>query len=318
MQQWSAEFLRQVIDSAPEGIVMCEAGKGAHPVVYVNPSFERLTGFSSAELLGNDLRRLQGGDEREQEGRARLHDALARGEACRATLRSVRKDGSEYWNDVTLEPVRDAGGAVTHFVGFHREVVDPERSAPAPASPARSGLPSWLREDRLSGLCSRAYFEELLQHDWNVGQREGRPLTLMLFDLDELALYNDTFGRAAGDACIRRVAGVVGAAFRRGSDVVARWDGGCLCALVRNPDLSTLAAFCTAVQQRVVGQRIHHPRAKRQKFVSVSVGVATLNPASDRSVHMLISAAKAALIRAKAAAVPTVAVATSEELEESL
>ncbi|MFT3905729.1 MAG: diguanylate cyclase [Steroidobacteraceae bacterium] len=317
------DFLRQLIETAPEGIVICTTQGEDHPVVYANAAFERLTGFTSAELIGTDLRRLQGG-EREQEGRTRLRDALQRGDTCRALVHNYRKDGSAFWNEVLLGPLRDGAGQVSHIVGFHRDLVDREiapqagaaaQAGAAPPVRAPVGLPTWQREDRLSGLCSRAYFEELLQHDWNVGQREGRMLTLMLFDVEELNLYNDTFGRAAGDACIRRVAGVVGAAFKRGSDVVARWEGGCLCALVRNPDPTTLASFGAAIQQRVLGQRIHHPRAHRQKFVSVSVGVATLNPASDRPPQLLISAAQTALTRAKKGGGPPLAVATPEELE---
>ena len=78
--------------------------------------------------------------------------------------------------------MRDAHGTVTHFVGFHRDVGERERTG----SRRMPGLASWLREDRLSGLCSRAYFEELLQHDWQVGVRESRQLTLMAFDIDDL------------------------------------------------------------------------------------------------------------------------------------
>lgn len=296
MTLWSAEFLRAVLDAAPEGIVICETAPDGHPVAYANAAFEKLSGYSAAQLLGKDLRLLQAGD-RDQEARGPLREALARGEGCRALLRNYRKDGSQFWNELLVQPVRGSDGMISHFVGFQRDVSERQRERPdAPRAP---GMPSWQREDRLSGLCSRAYFEELLQHDWLVGQREARMLTLLMFDVDELGAYNDTFGRAAGDACIRRVAGVVGAAFRRGADVVGRWDGGCICALVRNPDPATIPAFAASVAQRVLGQHIHHPRATRQKFVSVSVGAASLNPATDRSCDLLVQAASRALARAK-------------------
>ena len=95
-------------------------------------------------------------------------------------------------------------------------------------------------------------------------------MTLIVFDIDDLTSYNDTFGRAAGDACIRRVAGVIGTAFRRGADVVARWEGGRIVALVRNPDLEVVPAFAGAVAQKVLGQHIHHPRAARRQNSSRS------------------------------------------------
>ena len=309
MTQWSADFLRGVLDAAPEGIVVCESRQSDQIPVYVNGAFERLCGYSRDELLGQDLRRLQSWD-REQEGRTQLREAIARGESTRALMRNYRKDGSAYWNEVLIQPMRNAAGTLTHYVSFHRDVGDRERAG----SRRVSGLASWLREDRLSGLCSRAYFEELLQHDWQVGLRESRQLTLLVFDICDLGPYNDTFGRAAGDACIRRIAGVIGASFKRGADVVARWEGGCIVALVRSGDLSLVPAFASSVAQRVLNQHIHHPRSTRQKFVTVSVAAASLNPLPDRSCDTLIQAAMKALRRAKEDREGRVAIARPEEI----
>ena len=310
MGEWSVEFLRGVLDAAPEGIVICESGQADQPVVYANAAFQRLTGYGCDELIGQDLRRLQGSD-REQEARTQLREAITRGQSCRALIRNYRKDGSQFWNEVVIQPMCGGDGAVTHIIGFHRDVGERAIRADSRRAP---GLPSWLREDRLSGLYSRAYFEELLQHDWQVGVRETRPLTLMMFDIDELGSYNDTYGRPAGDACIRRVAGVIGASFRRGADVVARWEGGCIVALVRGGDGAAVPEFASSVARKVVGQHIHHPRASRQKFVSVSIGVATLSPTADRSIEQLIQAASRALQRAKESSEAPVVIAQGEEI----
>lgn len=309
MSQWSVEFLRGVLDAAPEGIVVCEARDADHPVIYANAAFERLSGYSGEELLGQDLRRMQSWD-REQDARTQLREAIKRGESCRVMLRNYRKDGTPFWNELMVQPVRSSEGVVTHFIGFHRDVSERERSGLR----RTAGLPTWLREDRLSGLCSRAYFEELLQHDWQIGQREARQLTLLAFDIDELGVYNETFGRAAGDACIRRVAGVIGASFKRGADVVARWEGGRIVALVRNGDQAMVPAFAASVAQRVLGQHIHHPRASRQKFVTVSAGAASMQPAAERGFEGLVQAAMQALMRAKQDREGRVAVARPEDM----
>jgi len=315
MDEWSVEFLRGVLDAAPEGIVVCRSGQADQPLVYANAAFQRLTGYGSDELMGQDLRRLQGSD-RDQEGRAQLREAIARGQSCRVLMRNYRKDGTQFWNEVVIQPMSGSDGTVTHIVGFHRDVGEPERADPRRAP----GLPSWLREDRLSGLYSRAYFEELLQHDWQIGVREARPLTLLIFDIDELGSYNDTFGRPAGDGCIRRVAGVIGACFKRGADVVARWDGGRIVALVRNADVGDVAGvagvpeFADSVARKVLRQHIHHPRALRQKFVTVSIGVASITPSADRSVDQLIQAATRALQRAKESSEARVAIAEGQEI----
>ena len=310
MGEWSVEFLRGVLDAAPEGIVVCEPGAADQPVIYANAAFQRLSGYSWDELSGQDLRRLQGSD-REQEGRTRLREAITRGESCRALMRNYRKDGTQFWNEVVIQPMRGGDGNVTHIVGFHRDVGERAPRADLRRAP---GLPSWLREDRLSGLHSRAYFEELLLHDWQIGIREAQPLTLMMFDIDELGSYNDTYGRPAGDACIRRVAGVIGASFKRGADLVARWEGGCIVALVRNGDVAAVPAFANSVARKVIDQHIHHPHALRQKFVSVSIGAVSLNPTIERSIEQLIQAATRALERAKESGEERVAIAQGEEI----
>ena len=296
MSAWTADFLRGVIDAAPEGIVICAAGEGEHPVVYANAAFERLTGFGVDELLGVDLRRLQGSD-REQEGRTRIRQALEQRTGTRALLRNYRKDGTQFWNEVYLEPIRDAAGAVTHFVGFHRDVGERERAAGARAV---GGLPAWMREDRLTGLHTRGYFEELLRHDWQSALREARSLSVLMFDFVALGAYNDTFGRQAGDACIRRLAGVISACFRRGSDLVARWDGGTLIALARSTEAASLEGFAQMITQRVLAQHIHHPRATPGIYVAVSACVATLEPTAKLQPENLLRGAERALQRAQA------------------
>ncbi|HTW73623.1 MAG TPA: diguanylate cyclase [Steroidobacteraceae bacterium] len=333
MTDGSVELLRAVLDSAPEGVVVCEARGADHALVYANAAFWRLSGYAPGELMGQDLRRLQSWD-REQEGRSRLRAAMERGESCRLLLRNYRKDGAQFWNELLVQPLPPAaagagagagagadadaavgasagpgaGGVtprVTHFVGFLTDVSERERSA------ARRGpMPmDRLREDRLSGLYSRAYFEELLRHDWQVGLRERRALTVLAFDINELGAYNDTFGRAAGDACIRRVAGVIGACFRRGSDVVTRWEGACIVAMIRSSDPESLPAFAASIVQKVLEQHIHHPRAQRQKFISISAGAASLEPSGECAPHSLVEAALRALARAKQARPQQIAVA---------
>ena len=85
------------------------------------------------------------------------------------------------------------------------------------------------------------YLEELLKRDWAVAQREKRSIAVFAIDIDALDLYNATFGRAAGDSTIRRVAHVVSGCLRRSSDVTARIDGGSLIAFA--PGLTTEQAL---------------------------------------------------------------------------
>src|SRR4030095_4295215 len=122
--------------AAPEGIVICDALSGEWQVVYANAAMEHLTGYEAAALRGRNLRFLQAEDH-DQEGLVRIRAALQEGSACTTVLRNYRRDGTMFWNEVTLVPLRDAEGRVTHFGSFHREGGDRLRlhpkGAPHPA-----------------------------------------------------------------------------------------------------------------------------------------------------------------------------------------
>src|SRR6185312_10743073 len=113
MNNWSAEAWRTVIESAPDGVVVCDAVASDHPVIYVNAAFAAMSGYAAEALLGKNLRILQAND-REQEGRQRLREAVERGETARVLLRNYRPDGSLFWNEVVLQPVRNPAGELTH------------------------------------------------------------------------------------------------------------------------------------------------------------------------------------------------------------
>ncbi|MGH8258258.1 MAG: GGDEF domain-containing protein, partial [Steroidobacteraceae bacterium] len=163
------------------------------------------------------------------------------------------------------------------------------------------GLPAWMREDRLTALNSRAYFEELMRRDWQLVQRDSHEIGLTLFDIDDLGTYNETFDKVAGDACIRRVARAISNCYRRGSDLVARWDGGMFAVLTQGEAAAHAGEYARIVVQRVRDLLIHHPRAGNgSRYVTLSAGVASLVPARDLPLEALIAACVTALKRAKA------------------
>lgn len=295
MNNWSAEAWRTVVDSAPEGVVVCDVTASDHPVIYVNAAFAVMSGYPVDALLGKNLRILQGND-REQDGRQRMREAVERGETARVLMRNYRPDGSLFWNEVVMQPVRDPTGKLTHFVAYYRDASERLKGGEKPAQ----GLPSWLREDRLTGLHSRAYLEELLQRDWVLAQRDSHEIALTLFDIDDLSTYNDTFDKSAGDACIRRVSRVIGASYRRGGDLVGRWEGGTIAALTQGDAAQKAPQYAQVVAQRVRDLLIHHPRNGSGRYLTISAGVASLVPERDMALDALLKACRAALKRAKA------------------
>jgi diguanylate cyclase (GGDEF)-like protein/PAS domain S-box-containing protein len=297
-----ADMYRRLIESSPEGVVLVDALHPDRPVVYANRGFESLTGYSAAELLGRNLRFLQA-DDREQDGRHRLREALGKGESCRVLLRNYRKDGSVFWNEMTVMPLLDADGRVTHFAGHHRDAGERLRIDPKLARDSLSGAHQptavAIRDDRLTGLFSLAYLEELLKRDWSVAQREQRSIAVFAIDVDALDLYNATFGRAAGDSTIRRVAHVVSGCLRRSSDVTARIEGGSLIAFAPGLTNEQALRIGQIMAERVRDLRIHHPRSAILRYVSVSVGVCAAIPGAGESPSSLVEKSQSQLQIAK-------------------
>src|SRR5580658_6011440 len=120
MKNWTPEAWRSLVEGAPDGVVVCDATAADCPVVFVNAAFAQMCGYPTAAILGNNLRMLQGND-REQEARVRLHEAVSKGEPARVLLRNYRPDGTLFWNESVIQPVRSAAGELTHFIGYHRD-----------------------------------------------------------------------------------------------------------------------------------------------------------------------------------------------------
>ncbi len=297
-----AAMYQRLVETSPDGMVLVDALNPVHPVIYANPAFEALSGYSLGELVGRNLRVLQG-DDREQDARHRLRDAMGRGEPCRVLLRNYRKDGSLFWNELSIRPLKDEGGRVTHFIGHHRDAGERLRIDPKATRDSLSGTHQptaiAIRDDRLTGLFTLPYLEELLKRDWAVAQREKRSIAIFAIDIDALDLYNTTFGRAAGDSTIRRVAHVISGCLRRSSDVAARIDGGSLLAFAAGLDLEPALRMGQLMAERVRELRIHHPRSAVLRYISVSVGVCAAVPEPNESCDSLLQKAQGRLQQAK-------------------
>jgi diguanylate cyclase (GGDEF)-like protein/PAS domain S-box-containing protein len=294
-------LFKTMVETAPEAVALCEATSGHWHVTYVNPAMEHLTGYKADAMLGRNLRFLQAEDH-DQEGLDRIREALRDGNSCRATLRNYRSDGTQFWNEVVLAPLRNPEGQITHYASFHREagVTRPEvRTEARDPSMNTQTMLAYLRDDKLTGLLRRPYFEELIKRDWGLAQRESRRLSFLVFDLDNYSHYRDVFGRQGSDQSFRRVARVVGGCFRRASDLCGRFDEDQIAALTTGLDLSQASKLAEAVLARVRDLAIHHPRSSVSRYVTASAGVVSLVPPHDAPPTKIYQAAIKALKDAK-------------------
>ena len=114
------------IESASNGILIVDAQAPDMPIVYCNAAFEKITGYPKEEVLGQNCRFLQGRD-RDQPELDKLRKAIHHGQECRVELRNYRKDGSFFWNELYIAPVRNNQGEVSHFVGVQTDITEAKR-----------------------------------------------------------------------------------------------------------------------------------------------------------------------------------------------
>ncbi|HET9482902.1 MAG TPA: PAS domain S-box protein, partial [Xanthomonadales bacterium] len=190
-------LLERAIESSINGIVVADARTPGLPLIYVNPAFERMTGYAAEQALGRNCRFLQGSD-RDQPELDALRRALAEQRECEVVLRNYRRDGTLFWNQLALAPVRDARGEVTHYVGVLNDLSERRRYeaelAYAASHDAVTGLPRYaVLEDYIAGLLTEA-------------ARSRSQVALLQVDVDRFHTVNETMGHSIGDQALREVA----------------------------------------------------------------------------------------------------------------
>lgn len=122
-RQRELELKNRAIDEAPIGIVLTDPGQDENPIVYSNEHFSRLTGYGPEEAIGRNCRFLQG-ENTKAEPVAEMRAAIDAHRPTTVELQNYRKDGSQFWNHVTLAPVEDEDGDVVNYVGFQQDVTE--------------------------------------------------------------------------------------------------------------------------------------------------------------------------------------------------
>lgn len=152
--------------------------------------------------------------------------------------------------------------------------------------------------DGLTGIANRRFFDELLDREWRRCARMKMPMSLVMIDVDNFKLYNDTYGHQAGDECLKAVAEQVALGATRAGDLAARYGGEEFALILGETDSDGAICLANKTRQRVSERQIpHDPSVFRQ--VTISCGVATVMPNDKLSLEVLLQSADHALYLAK-------------------
>ena len=154
--------------------------------------------------------------------------------------------------------------------------------------------------DGLTGIANRRRFDDTMRLEWQRGQRDQKPLSLMMCDVDFFKLYNDSFGHLAGDFCLKKVAAVLTEHLKRPADLAARYGGEEFAIILPETDLTGALIVAESCRRHLEQLAIENPQATTElSSVTMSVGVACILPSPDSSTEELIRQADQALYAAK-------------------
>ncbi len=167
--------------------------------------------------------------------------------------------------------------------------------------------------DDLTQIANRRRFDDRLAQEWRRGQREAKPLGVIICDIDHFKEYNDTYGHPKGDDALYAVAQCINAALKRPMDLVARIGGEEFAMILPNTDIAGARRVANEVKDALEELKIRHRTSKVGKHITLSFGVAAIMPAVERSSKKFINAADRALYRAKAQGRDRIVCAPAEE-----
>jgi diguanylate cyclase (GGDEF)-like protein len=153
--------------------------------------------------------------------------------------------------------------------------------------------------DSLTGLANRRRFDAFLTQEWAHAARAQKPLALIMADIDSFKNYNDTYGHAAGDECLKRIARVMQKVGRRTSDLAVRYGGEELALILPVTNLSDAKRIAEELRGQVEALRIQHQTSGTKPWVTISAGVAAMVPKRNGAPLSLLNLADQALYKAK-------------------
>lgn len=277
----------RAIESSSNGVMITAQEGQDHPIIYVNPAFERITGYAAAEALGRNGRFLARRD-LDQLGLEEIRAALREQREGHAVVRNYRKDGELFWNELHVAPVLDERGrCVTHFISIINDVTDVMRY--------QEQLEHQANHDVLTGLANRNLLADRMLQAIGQARRNGRMAGVLMLDLDRFKLINDGFGHALGDQLLRQVADRLKHCVRD-TDTVSRLGGDEFVIVVS--DVATEEDVSMVAAKVLSALGCPFELEGKEIFVTPSIGI-SLFPRDGEHGETLLRNADVAMYRVK-------------------
>lgn len=274
-------LLTVACESAANAIVITRVD-GA--IEWVNPAFTQLTGWTPAEVVGQNPRILRSGNHSRAFYR-HMWETLLAGNVWRGEMYNRRKNGEIYAEEQTITPVRDARGEIAHFVGIKQDITQRKRQ--------EEQIRRFALHDTLTNLPNRRAFDSMLERVlWTT--HGGATAAILVIDVDDFKLVNDSAGHSIGDQLLSDLAQALEKVLRPG-DFIARLGGDEFVVLLQN--VGTDRSLAIAERLRATAESLRFEHGGTTLELSISIGLAPIDGSVDAKA--LLSRADSALYAAK-------------------
>ena len=276
----------RAVEACNNGIVITDSRQEDNPIIYANPAFCAMCGYSLDEVLGQNPRFLFNNN-LDQPGLNGIRDALRNKAGGDAVLLNYRKDGSSFWNHTHVAPVFDEKGQLTHYVGISNDVSEQVSYA--------DELRYQATHDTLTGIANRSLLYDRLQQAISNSDRRKGNLAVLFIDIDRFKQINDTLGHGLGDELLKQIAERIEHRLRKG-DTAARLSGDEFVAILNDVNDDNAA--------KQVAQNIHDAILKpfrlqgHEIITTCCIGI-SLYPSTSNDPETLLRHADIAMYRAK-------------------
>ncbi len=281
----------QALDCTSQPLLIVDAQKSDLPVVYVNTSFETLTGLDAGDVIGNRL------DELVARGRAPEWTGKFRADGDEDSEQTWRlKGGRELRVCVRRSPLFERPGRPSFWLLTVLGRVDGEGAGGEAAlrdalHDARRKLKRLERTDPATGIPNESAFDETLHRDWAIARREQRRIGVVVFQVDYLEAYREKLGRHATNSVLRKIAHAISGSLRRAGDFGARLGDDRFAVIIGSADDTQARDFAARAVKNVNNLAIPHPKSPVARHITISFGAASETPEWSSTYNRLLETA---------------------------
>lgn len=255
-------------------------------IIDVSQAFCNISGYSRDELIGNPHSIVRH-PEVSKEIYKDMWQTIKHGKKWQGEVKNIKKDGSDYWVDISITPQFDENGSVICYTAIKHDITN------------KKMVEVLSITDDLTKLYNKRYFNESFEKEILRAKRDKKNISFLIMDIDYFKLYNDTYGHQKGDNTLQEIGNLLLKNTKRVSDLAFRLGGeefGIVFSDLNNEDS---LKFSKKIKDEIEALEIEHSKSSASKYITASFGLVTQNWDSIQSVEEIYLLADKMLYKAK-------------------